>query len=153
MDEEDPVRVETTDGGLVAWCERRTPDGDEERAAFISLARSAVPELLAEVERLRAGKFSPDELDDLCHGLSIDEIARLRDHLVWYISKWFGFDQRARVARTPEWEARAAKRLVGKTETCCECCEEYPAADLQLGGEVFCPKCREKEKARIARRK
>ena len=33
----------------------------------------------------------------------------------------------------------------GKMESCCECGEDYPRADL-LCGEVFCPRCREKTK-------
>lgn len=32
------------------------------------------------------------------------------------------------------------------TEYCCECGADYPRAELVRDGEIYCPKCREKEK-------
>lgn len=76
------------------------------------------------------------------HDMSIEEIGQLRRSCDDYLSMWFGFSEEARSKRTPEWVEAAAKRLEGKTEPCCECGEDYPAADLQLGGEIYCANCR-----------
>jgi hypothetical protein len=43
-------------------------------------------------------------------------------------------------------------RDISGTESCCECGEDYPRADLILHGHIFCPKCSVREKERILKR-
>lgn len=86
--------------------------------------------------------FSNEELEEWCHRKTIQEIAKVREALDYYVTMYFGFDRRAKEARTEEWIDKASKRLEGKTEPCCECGESYPAADLHLRDHVFCEKCR-----------
>ena len=63
------------------------PDYGEYLAEFIAGARTAVPELLAEVKRLRAVEAAAygfaDEMGDYCspHGVAADYAQRLRDRL------------------------------------------------------------------------
>jgi hypothetical protein len=38
-------------------------------------------------------------------------------------------------------------KLAGKTEPCCECCEDYPRSDL-IAGHIFCAACRAAEEVR-----
>ena len=86
--------------------------------------------------------MTEQEVDKMCHSMEIEEISKLRKHLDWYISKWFGFDPRAREARTAEWIVEASKRLEGKVEPCCECGNPYPAVDLHFGHQIYCSECR-----------
>jgi hypothetical protein len=89
--------------------------------------------------------MSDDELDALCHSMSIDEVARVAHHLDRYISKWYGFCRTAKAERTPEWVEAASKRLEGKTAPCCECGDPYPLADLRFGegpASIYCVVCR-----------
>ncbi len=85
---------------------------------------------------------SKEEIEEWCHNHSLDEIGRVSDHLKYYITKYFGFDKRAKEARTEKWIIKASKRLEGHIEPCCECGSFYPAADLVLRDEIFCEKCR-----------
>lgn len=89
--------------------------------------------------------MSDDELDALCHSMSIDEIADMAHRLERYISKWHGFDRTARAERTPEWVEAASRRLDGKTAPCCECGDGYPLADLYFKdgpASIYCAVCR-----------
>lgn len=39
-------------------------------------------------------------------------------------------------------------KLVGKTEYCCDCGEDYPRSDL-IAGEIYCAKCRHEKRNSI----
>lgn len=80
------------------------------------------------------------------HKLTINEIGDLRRQCEQYMETWFGFSREGKARQTPEWIAAAIWRLEGKTEPCCKCGEDYPAADLHFGGHVYCAKCREAPK-------
>lgn len=60
--------------------------------------------------------------------------------------------ERVQLIETQQRERMTAARLAcwlvnacGKTEPCCECGADYPAADL-IRGDIYCSKCREKTK-------
>lgn len=84
-----------------------------------------------------------DAIENSLHDFEIEEIGQLQRLCQTYFDKWFGYSPQARAKRTPEWLAKAVKRLDGQTEYCCECLEDYPASDLKVLGEIYCAKCRE----------
>lgn len=94
-----------------------------------------------------------EELITILHGMTIDEIGGVKDTAAEYLSMWFGFDQKQKAKRTPEWIEAASKRLAGQVEPCCECGEDYPRVDLHFGREIYCPKCRAIEAELAAKRK
>lgn len=110
--------------------------------------RAAIADLEEEIVRLKAGKFTEEEFQNLCHGFQECDFLRFRQGCEEYQAKLFGFSAEARGKRTPEWVEKASKRYEGQTEPCCECGEDYPKADLIFRSEIYCPKCREAEKAR-----
>lgn len=112
------------------------------------VVNSKTEALRAEVERLKAGHFTVEEVQDLCHGLQECDVGRFRRGFEEYQEKLFGFTKHARGLRTPEWTEKASKRYEGQTEPCCECGKDYPRADLALLGKIYCAACREAEARR-----
>lgn len=93
----------------------------------------------------RVNPMTPEEIEaweEILHGMGIEEVAQLMSICKEYSSKFYGFSGDARGKRTPEWVAKASKRLEGVTDVCCECGEDYPSADLMFREQIFCEKCR-----------
>lgn len=92
--------------------------------------------------------MTDQEIDEFCHTLSIEEVSRHLACFQSYLQRYFGFHPVAAAQRTPEFIAGASRRLEGRTEPCCACGNQYPRADLQFRGEIYCPGCRKPPKER-----
>lgn len=101
--------------------------------------------LKTENERLKAGKFTPAELQNLCHNLKPDDLRAFRAGCEDYAAKLFGLKKPA----SEEERQRFRTEYDGQTEPCCECGEPYPRADLIIDGEIYCSKCREAEAKQV----
>lgn len=82
------------------------------------------------------------QLEEAMHSMTMEQIGEIERRAAEYRRKWYGFDRESRGKRTDEWVTRASARLHGKTSTCCECGEDYPAVEHHFGDHVFCDKCR-----------
>jgi hypothetical protein len=92
-----------------------------------------------ELARLKRGEFTPEEFQDILHASTETSRNQWERAISEYRGKLTGFTK-----PEPHEEERFRSHYQGQTEPCCECGEEYPRADLVIGGEIYCAKCRGK---------
>lgn len=109
---------------------------------FAALARTALPAWIrrevaakAEIARLKAGKFTEEEFQNLCHNFSEDNICRFFQGCAEYQKKLFGRchveELQAEVATLREINAGFAKRIAAQSDQLSQNAERSNALVLQ----------------------